>query len=222
MIEQLEWDSKFFDKKIGKIELVKHTEALDMHELEGFDLVYIFATEQLNIDAPLLDVKVTYSKVVGSGNELFQVTAFNPQVHSFTELLKLVYLSGHDSRFRKDPFFGENKFQALYKTWIEKSIQDPNIKVLVYVENLKILGFVTLVVSEHKNSIDLIAVDPIVQGKGIGKALIGAVESNLLVGSILNVTTQESNLGACATYEKSGFKLTTKQFIYHYAKNTIQ
>jgi ribosomal protein S18 acetylase RimI-like enzyme len=130
-------------------------------------------------------------------------------------------LSGHDSRFLKDSFFGEDAFKNLYKRWIDNSIREEGINVLVYIENNRILGFVTYSKKETDSSIGLFAVDPIAQGKGVGLKLIQAVESHLGSNKYLVVPTQETNLNACKFYKKLGFKLEYKQYIYHYVVNPL-
>lgn len=222
MIELLDWDSNFFGYKIGKLTYSNQHKSLPSdEEFKKFDLVYIFSTSRLNDKYNLVDVKVTFKKNTASKNVDDKIYFFDKTLHSYTELLELAYLSGHDSRFLKDSFFSEKDFKNLYKTWIDKSIINQKTKILVYINNNTICGFVSFKVEKIKSNIELIAVSPIARGKGIGKKLLDAVEAMLKEDTLLTVPTQETNLKACNFYLKNGFKIISKHFIYHYAANPL-
>lgn len=223
MIKYLEWDSNFFNKKIGRFDInsaSKHEWPSD-NELCKFDLIYIFSTEILNLKLQPIDVKVTYKKLVSNRQALENVKIFDQNIHSYTQLLELVYLSGHDSRFLRDQFFGEENYKRLYKKWIDNSIQSNDSTVLVSVGGNKILGFVTMEEREQGNSIGLIAVGNKSQGKGIGNKLVRSVESLSIPNTELTVCTQATNTGACRFYENLDFKVGNKEYIYHYAVSTL-
>lgn len=222
MIQYLEWDSKFFGFRIGKLDL--SLDSLNFpkdSEFQDYDLVYIFSDHPLKISAPLVDTKLIFKKVTSNHTVDERICTFDPILHSYKELLDLTYLSGHDSRFLKDSFFGEDAFKNLYKRWIDISIKEVEINVLIYYENNRILGFVTFKNIEPNPSIGLIAVDPIAQGKGIGVKLMHAVESVLGPNKHLVVRTQDTNKNACEFYQKLCFKIEHKQYIYHYVVNPL-
>jgi dTDP-4-amino-4,6-dideoxy-D-galactose acyltransferase len=222
MIEYIEWDSKFFGYKIGKLDLCLDSHDFpDFSEFQDYDLVYIFSVNPLKISISLVDTKVIFKKVTSNHSIDKRICTFDSSLHSYEELLNLAYLSGHDSRFLKDRFFGEVAFKNLYKRWIDISIKEVEINVLIYLENKRILGFVTFTNKEPNSSIGLIAVDPIAQGKGIGVKLMHAVESFLGPNKSLIVSTQETNKNACKFYQKLCFKIENKQYIYHYVANPL-
>ena len=223
MIHYLDWDSAFFGFKIGKLTISTFDQEWpSVNEFKTFDLVYIFSATPLEIEAPLMDIKVTFRKNTQKKEVDSKVEEYQSNLHSYQELLELVYLSGHDSRFIKDPFFGVSAFQRLYKKWIDNAIADEYTKVLVYVEEQKIIGFVTYTQKNDTVSIGLIAVSNNVQGMGIGKQLISAVENNVNEGIELVVPTQKTNVGACAFYHKLGFEVQNTDYIYHYESSTFQ
>ena len=217
MIQYLDWDSDFFGFKIGKLTITDNVEKWpSIDEFKNFDLVYIFSTTPLKILVPLMDIKVTFQKHTQKNTVDSKIVEFQPHLHSYQELLELAYLSGHDSRFLKDPFFGPTAFQRLYKKWIDNAISAEDTKVLVCVEQHKIIGFVTYTIKNDSVSIGLIAVSTEAQGKGIGKKLIDVVETNLSEDTLLIVPTQKTNIGACNFYPKLGFEILSTQYIYHY------
>lgn len=218
MISYLKWDSEFFEKKIGKLE---NTIYDLLHLLNGdiseYDLIYIFSDDKVDFLEEPIDIKVTYAKKTQKKIENANVKVFDNTIHVYDDLLALAYSSGHDSRFLKDPFFGETAFKKLYKRWIDNSLNDSNTSVFVYEENNQLSGFVTCTQYEEHVTIGLIAVSNNAQGKGIGGKLIDAVENQLQKDTLLYVATQKTNVQACAFYERKGFTVDSIKYIYHYA-----
>lgn len=225
MVEYLSWDSDFFGKKIGKLNA---SQTLDEQVLKresfGYDLVYLFSDCKINIDLNEVDVKITFLKKIDFSEDQFdiEIENFDINKHSYNDLLELVYLSGHESRFKNDKInFSDKLYRKLYKTWIDKSLNSPDTLVLVSTDIHGINGFITCSVDKIDNKIGLIAVAERSQGCGIGKKLIRTVEEYLNPDSNLFVSTQEKNVGACRFYQKNGFSINNKTYIYHYAPNTL-
>lgn len=218
MISYLKWDSEFFEKKIGKLE---NTIYDSLHSLNGdiseYDLIYIFSDDKVDFLEEPIDIKVTYAKKTQKKIEYKNVMVYDNAIHDYEDLLSLAYSSGHDSRFLKDPFFGETAFKKLYKRWIDNSVNDSNTSVFVYVEDNQLVGFVTCTQYAEHATIGLIAVSNTAQGKGIGGKLIDAVENQLENDTLLYVSTQKTNRQACAFYERKGFTVNSVKYIYHYA-----
>lgn len=222
MICYLKWDSDFFEKKIGKLEdnILDSLESLS-HEDISYDLIYIFSDKELNLLMKPIDIKVTYAKKTQKRHVNENVKEYQNLLCNYDDLVALAYVSGHDSRFLKDPFFGEIAFRKLYKRWIDNAISDKDTSVFVYIENDRLLGFVTCAQYEEYAIIGLIAVADIAQGKGIGGKLIQAVENKLEVNTLLYVSTQKTNSQACNFYERKGFTVNSTKYIYHYEPNSI-
>ena len=54
MIEDLRWDSDFFQLKVGKIELEKFNDIIDQLPVKNpYDLLYIFQSENFSIALPV-------------------------------------------------------------------------------------------------------------------------------------------------------------------------
>lgn len=229
MIEFLQWDSGFFNLKTGRASLYKAT-ASDVSELivekqkERYDVVYLFVqhieadAEQLisNSGGLLTDYKTTFLKSQIEGGCL--TSSIVPYRGALTpELLELAYLSGHDSRFNKDPRLN-TRFFDLYRLWIEKSLTGEMAdSLLVYMVHDKIRAFVTLQNKQTFGQIGLIAVSPQMQGKGVGIAMMEAAHhwywSHHL--PMARVVTQHTNMAACNLYLKSGYHIEKTERIYH-------
>lgn len=223
LIKKLSWDSDFFAKKIGKYEA---DESFNWNkfkeEAQQFEMVYVFSKKPIPFNLQRIDIKNTYAKTViplkaTNPNIVF----YNHQEDDYNQLLQLAYLSGHDSRFKRDPFFGEENFRRLYKKWLDKNLVEKDNFVLIYKDKDEIAGFISFAKKPASAAIELVAVSNHHQGKGIGKQLLQAVETQLPKNTILTVPTQNSNTTACAFYERAGFTLTHQTYIYHYEPNPI-
>jgi dTDP-4-amino-4,6-dideoxy-D-galactose acyltransferase len=229
MIEYLDWDSNFFNLKIGKAEI----DACNIHAFEQvleekkeqqFDVVYVFATSVdptteayiKNNKGILVDQKVTYIKDVKKTRSFHEnITRYSGTLNK--ELLELTILSGHDSRFNKDPRLNPY-FEDLYKIWISKSlIGEMADVVLTYCEADSIKGFVTVKKKNSQGQIGLIAVSHQMHGKGIGSKLIEAADFWYTQNNLetARVVTQLTNIPACKLYEKSGYSIEKVEFVYH-------
>ena len=223
MIYKLSWDSDFFSKEIGKVEVIDtFDESSFYQQAKKYDMVYVFTSKPIDIKANLVDVKFIFEKKVHHDNKnKSAVKYFNNNLDDYNELLELAYVSGHESRFKKDNFFGEEKFKKLYQKWLDKNLNESNHHVLVYKNYQRTVGFVSYQINAGEAAIHLIAVNPNYQGQGIGKKLIQAVENKLPELYKLNVPTQKDNKSACKFYENYGFTLKQKQYIYHFTNDSI-
>lgn len=140
-------------------------------------------------------------------------------------LTELAIAAGKYSRFHVDPAFPPDKFQAMYRLWIERSVRGELADaVLVAAADRSDdaqqdpAGMITLAESGRVAQIGLIAVAGAMRGRGIGSALIhaahgwmhsrGAVEAR--------VVTQLANSPACHLYERAGYQLSRVQNVYHF------
>jgi dTDP-4-amino-4,6-dideoxy-D-galactose acyltransferase len=230
MIEYLSWDSDFFSRKIGKVEISNTFTDLSVDlnkgRAEGFDLLYAFSDVSIELadymgfvsEAKLVDRKVVYE--IGLSNKNFEskgligVELTEPS----HELECLAYESGKYSRFFLDKRFSESDFHRLYFQWIKKSLsKELADKVFVVEDEGSFVGMVTLKLDKIAQ-IGLIAVDSNFQGKGYGKMLIQHCfyEAAMANCESLVVPTQFENRQACRFYEKCGFLVQSITHIYHF------
>lgn len=224
MIKKLKWDSDFFGIEIGEFFYDgKESES----NFDEYDLLYLKSKidiypEIRNFENTFSETKLIFAK------ELEQNNNTNENIFSFKDLkidksliYKLSFESGKFSRFNLDPNFENDKFQELYKLWIDNSIS--NIfadDLLVYLDQNEIIGFITYKTQNNTATIGLVAVSQNCQGKGIGSQLLKAVEHKLNNNSIkrLLIPTQQINEIACNFYKKQGYRIEETLFIKHYWK----
>ena len=230
MIEHLSWDSDFFIKKIGKINLsgdfsgLSHDLKLAVHE--HYDLLYGFSSGEIDLaeymtlvnEAKLVDKKVMFNVDLDGkcfeSNGLRDVTS--DEVSADFE--NLAYESGKFSRFYLDKKFKEDDFRRLYFSWIKKSLSKQIAdRVFVIEENQRVVGMVTLKIADTAQ-IGLIAVNADMQGKGYGKLLINECLSEAVKHNCSNliVPTQLDNTQACNFYQKCGFSIQSIVNVYHF------
>lgn len=221
MIKKLDWDSNFFGINVGRIDLLKGDvinieNLLAKYQKENYKLLYVFSEEPLNIEIKPIDIKVVYSISVvedmKSLEVLSEVEQATPQIYS------LAYRSGNHSRFKLDKKFPENKFEELYTLWVDNSLSGEFAdKVFKYDIDSIEAGFVSVAINKSVATIGLIAVDEIFGRRGIGTKLIDSIKRFAIDNNCneIRVATQEDNNEACAFYEKNGFLLYSKTYIYH-------
>jgi dTDP-4-amino-4,6-dideoxy-D-galactose acyltransferase len=222
-IKRLDWDSDFFELEVG--ELITNSSNLVVNS--DFDLIYVKSDIKTDVEIPGFEKSFTENKVVYQKN-LEQVNDSNSAIkeiseikYSVEELYELAFESGKHSRFKLDKKIDNLKFEELYQIWIENSLNRKFADgFLVYLEENKIIGFVTYKINDNFATIGLIAVSQNHQGKGIGKQLINKVENDLVNKKIneLRIPTQEENFQACGFYEKLGYQTHEKITLSHYWK----
>ncbi len=221
MVENLCWDSNFFNLKIGKI-VWDENENLAIVDNEGYDLIYIFSNNA-RLNFPLVDKKIVYQindlheKELDAPNN---IEFYQNSDEQYFNLLSLAWQSAEFSRFKLDKNFPENTYKDLYKEWLNKSIsKDLATDIIIKTINDKIVGFATLArKSNLLADISLVAVDSSFRGLGIAKELVKnmiALAKQKGYDSI-QVVTQLDNLVANNLYKKSGFLEINLTYIYHH------
>lgn len=222
MIKELQWDSDFFDLKVGEIvydENYKETVASD------YDLVYVVSNRDFhlslyNFENTFSETKVVFSKdIKGSCSANKSIFKIDDVSIDKEQLYLLAYESGKSSRFLLDKKFGQAQFQKLYRAWVDNSINKKFADdVLVYFEDHQLKGFVTYKSNNTTVSVGLIAVSPNHQGKGIGSKLLQYLENLAFEKGIEKITipTQLSNIPACNFYYKQGYSISSQTYVKHY------
>lgn len=225
MIRHLDWDSSFFNKKIGLLEL---SNGSNFSEIQNdFDLIYVICNKDIAIEITDYkqshsENKVVFSKKIAQKNDAKDSNVFMVLEDSTREeIYKLAFESGKCSRFKLDPNFDNLEFENLFKKWVDNSFNKEFADaVLVYKEENKILGFVTYKVWDKQATVGLIGVCSKYQGKGIGKKLIQYVEIDVANKGVneLRIPTQLQNEMACRFYSKMGYEIVENKILKHYWK----
>ncbi|MBA4320468.1 MAG: hypothetical protein C0412_18880 [Flavobacterium sp.] len=225
IIKHLDWDSSFFNKKIGLLDLSNNCPYSEIQN--DYDLIYVISKEDIVVDIAnfkqsYTENKIVFSKKIVQNKALVETNIFSESKDSHRkEIYELAFESGKFSRFKLDPNFHQTGFEKLYKKWVDNSFNKEFADaVLVYKEQNTILGFVTYKVWDKQASIGLIGVCPKYQGKGIGKKLIQYVEMELANKGVneLRIPTQLQNEMACKFYTKMGYEITENKILKHYWK----
>jgi len=117
------------------------------------------------------------------------------------------------SRFHADARFGQETGNRIKVAWVGNFFEGRRGDCLfVIVDKGSTAGFILLLETPHATVVDLIAVDPAFQGRGLGRALLGQAEKR---GQRLIAGTQEANLPSCLLYESSGFFVEKTEGVFH-------
>jgi len=136
-------------------------------------------------------------------------------------LEKLAIAAGMWSRFAMDPEIPPDKFTALYRIWIERSVLGELADAVLVAQlhgQSEPLGMVTISRLDNVGQIDLIAVAEGARGKGIGGLLLRGAERWMRNNDCqaARVVTQRHNEPACRLYERHGFQLSKTENYYHF------
>jgi len=175
----------------------------------------------------------------------FSVSSVSPTDNPEEALIELGLVSGENSRFRRDPALTRAQFEAMYRAWVRNSINRTAADdVLVCRKNGgEIAGMITLKFVNEKNHeingsgsnkenseersgveappptavIGLLAVSPRFQRQGVGCFLMQAAfqRSEQLGARVIEVSTQEENVGAMHFYRAQGFEQVSRKTNYH-------
>lgn len=224
-ITQLKWDTDFFGYKVGKISLNDNDLDENLLLSNDFKLIYLFSNEPLSealvkkhnlfLSDEKIDLITSVSNLTFNNFEnenLVELTLLDDN------LLDLTFQSGHFSRFKIDSNFKNNEFERLYTAWIEQSITHKNAdKVIGFLLNNKVVGFITFVLKNNMFDIGLIAVNEQYRSLKIGKQLLAYVFNYSVSKNVdfVTVTTQNNNQGALNFYLKNSFSINQTTYIYH-------
>ena len=227
MIKKLEWDTKFFKKKIGTLifdELSEDILAKDLEEARNNNYKYIVC--HLKSPQPstinmlesykfyLSDVGVIWemgvceylSRIEERGLGL-NANASEAVVDDLPGLQKMVKPMFPNSRFYSDPFFSHEEADQLHVIWIETSVLGKAADIVLHIPGK---GFVTCKKREDEiGEIVLIGVKDGLRGANLGQTLMDASINWFFKKDIKNVKvkTQLKNIEAMNFYRKLGFSI---------------
>jgi len=238
----VDWDSKFFDFPVGRINLPLgfSMETLDETLRQGKNasrLFYIFLKEKgpsefKGFEAPCLcyDRKMVYEKKINA-----PAPELDPRLRLYTEtactkrMESLAVISGQQSRFRRDPQISPF-YEQLFLTWISNAILGGTADA-IWVwqgDDGKPSGLATVRVVKQTNPqtgqtvkdgrVGMLSVEEKYRGRGVGSSLIKACE----YWGISAGLDQTSLLAPaeCPMYnricEKGNYTSSAEISVYHY------
>jgi dTDP-4-amino-4,6-dideoxy-D-galactose acyltransferase len=231
--EILEWDSAFFGFSTARISPARLDKAsleeilTDMKAI-GVRLAYWATGEEApfdvkNMGGSLTDKKVTFSIDLKNlkSDHFISTDLVHPATSDTPEedLSNLAVQAGAYSRFARDPQFPHDKFTALYKEWMRKSLAGELADdVLIIQTDDQTAGMVTVADKNGCGDIGLIAVNENQRGRHYGEILVRAAQLWYLDHSLekAQVVTQLDNTAACGLYRKCGYSISRTDFVYHF------
>ncbi|MFA5044448.1 MAG: GNAT family N-acetyltransferase [Paludibacter sp.] len=228
-IVKLEWDSNFFCKRIGKLDVSVLDNINDIlvkieENKTYYDLLYIFSPEDIRFPN-IGGLKLVDRKVVFRGDIERIEYEISPKIKFYNNsvpnknLIDLAIISAQYSRFKIDEKFNNTDYLRLYNCWITNSVNKTFANaVLCYYDNDIIIGMITLKIINDVGVIGLLAVDTNVQNKGIASQLINAAKDYLFKNKVfyIEVATQIDNEKACHLYMKNNLTKSSVTNIYHF------
>ncbi|GAB2770538.1 GNAT family N-acetyltransferase [Salinimicrobium soli] len=226
---KLEWDSSFFGIRIGEIQknffTFNNPENLLKELAENkVKLVYYYSNELLQETKSEFYNFNLILKKTPIQKDLLHETILPDNISFYRgslpneELLNLAYRAGEWSRFSFDPNIPKEKVRELYKSWMIKSVQkEMASEILVYKNEDKILGMVTLVINPPLGKTPLFAVKREAEGKGVSFALMKAADAVLYKNGCSSYisATQAENRAALTIFRRHGFQIKPVEYVYH-------
>jgi ribosomal protein S18 acetylase RimI-like enzyme len=117
------------------------------------------------------------------------------------------------SRFHLDPAFTQEVANRVKESWVRNFFRGQRGDQLwVATMGSDVAGFSLMLKGTSHQVIDLIAVSPRFQGRGVGKTLISGLNQEL---GPLEVGTQISNVPSIRLYQNAGFFLVGSKYVLH-------
>ena len=131
----------------------------------------------------------------------------------------IAYRAFESFRLWVDPQIPESRARHSRREWVRNGFKGRADAIYVAESDNRIIGFALLrskVDIEKIGEIELIAVDPAFQGKGIGKGLVAeAIRHYQGKTSEIQVGTQAKNLRAIGLYTRMGFSVIRSELSFH-------
>lgn len=233
-VQFLEWDSKFFGAKIGRVtsrnltdkEIAKVENWVSTHRM---DCLYYLA-DGSKIESSrvaeangffLTDLRMTYD--ISLHADLVETEARvgfrEANEKDLPELMTMAGVYHQNSRFFADEHFPREKCQRLYELWLQKDFQEENHFLWIIDVDGHIAGYTSVSMDINKKSVEigLVGVHSEYRGQGIGLDLQRHVLKELWLKGAheVEVVTQGRNIAAQNLYIKSGYHLKSVDLWFH-------
>jgi ribosomal protein S18 acetylase RimI-like enzyme len=240
LIKQLAWDTEFFGIPIAKtlslhlqppeVDLVvRQCEASGVKclycEVDPDELATVAYVQQLRFQfvefrlvlAHDLRERSAGRRTSAGVNAAGVLLDDCPGPQDQVELARIADAISPMSRFAVDSGFGPEASRRLYARWLQNSLADPTVRIIVARREGHVAGFVTIQPHGEIMHLVLLGVAPEARGQGIGVQLVeAAVAAAVTYGSTrLDVVTQGRNVGAVRTYERAGFHVAKGSYYFH-------
>jgi dTDP-4-amino-4,6-dideoxy-D-galactose acyltransferase len=223
-IELLEWDSDFFNKRIGQLNFEQNATMIENGH--GFDLiqakVLVTNYQQINLlnqlNFKLVEGEIDFSIDINIENKDSNSVNIQLATTSDVQQIKAIVDNSFTASRYRAPWFNEQQRNRFYQLWAEKAVLGTFDDICILIKDDKnIKGFVTLRFTDNTARIGLICVNSNYQGQGIATTLLkqAMVYSQTKNCKQLYVATQLANSSAIALYTKSGFAINTMSYWFY-------
>lgn len=237
LIERLDWDSDFFGINIGKIVIINESdfdpETFKFQAINNkFNLVYIQKTQSLlsnkivkKANLELMDIQLTMSKIFNRNEYLHSDYDFKTNL-SHDELFECYTISENIaivSRFFREKLIGQDKTKALYRKWIDNTLNKQFSDGLFLTKDSSAISGLHIIKTDNEHKVgfcSLIGVSTDKIRSGIGKMLweqsfgYWANETDI---KICKVPFSLQNENSFNFHLKLGFnKIDEIKYIYHF------
>ena len=151
------------------------------------------------------------------GGSDFQVRLAHPE--EMETVAAIAYRAFQSFRWRVDPQIPESRARHSRREWVRNGFKGRAEAIYVAENESGPVGFALLrskMSTEKIGEIELIAVDPALHGRGIGKGLVAAAIRHYQgKTSEIHVGTQAKNLQAIGLYTRMGFSVIRSELSFH-------
>jgi GNAT superfamily N-acetyltransferase len=231
--ELLEWDSEHFGFPVARLRGSRLDEASagqvdEWSRARGVRCIYFLAdpdhaetsrVARAHGFAPV-DVRLTLRHELDPLPENATAVAIREaRPEDVPALRRLATRSHHSSRFYQDPAFSRERCDALYASWIESGIRDPERWVYAPEVDGAPIGYqlITPATPGGIARMDLLAIDEAHHGKGVGRALLASELRRAAShgASAVETVIQERNGRALRIHLAVGFTPIQREIWHH-------
>ncbi len=228
---QLEWDSRFFGRRIARIENDRLTEqslqdALAWCQEQGIECLYFLCSPENDTSIVLaesanfhfVDVRVELNWKTQPSIEPPASAIREFQATDLARLQKIASQAYTNTRFSYDNHFSPDRVAELYSEWLTGSCRNVSHKVFVAENKNGTVGFITCQFDgDELGRIGLLGISDEAQGKGYGQQLAQTAQHFFNQTGVreVRVVTQGRNIAAQRLYQSCGFRTYKIGLWYH-------
>jgi len=228
----LDWDSRFFERRIARLnrqrlDPASLRDALEWCKSNRIECLYFLADSDHATTSCLAeqngfqqtDVRITLERTLMESDvaTFTQKDVRLARPEDAAALRAIARTTHRDSRFYYDQQFKREKCDLFYETWIENSIAGFAQAVLVVEVSANPVGYITCHLKEGESQIGLAGIAEKYQKMGLGGKLTeGFLAWSAQKGARRStVVTQGRNIRAQRLYQRHGFVIESVKLWYH-------
>jgi ribosomal protein S18 acetylase RimI-like enzyme len=230
--EHLDWDSRFFGLRIGRVlaprlDTACAADTRRWFDAERLDCAYLLmgSDDPASVRAAdehgfrFIDIRLTLDCPLAPDDAPALPAGVRPAKEDDVPALQAIARRSHrESRFHSDPRFEHARCDELYAAWIANSYRGRAKVVLVAEDEGRPVGYLAVTQpGPEEGQIDLLAVADTARGRGHGARLVAASLHWCAEHALrrVRVVTQGRNVEAQRLYQAAGFRTRSVELWYH-------